>query len=91
MGKFSIRIVPDQNPAKVVKQVISYLQEVHAQRCSGNELQIKVFRDGQPFLADVSCTNYRAAFDAIKCIWKKPPDLIRDGATISMAATLEVN
>ena len=90
VGKFSLRLVPDQNPRYVAEKVKCYLQEVHASRCSGNNLRIKAFRDGQPFLADHSSPNYQAAYDALLYVWEKPPDFTREGATISMAAVLEV-
>ena len=90
VGKFSIRLVPDQNPRLVAERVKCYLQEVHASRCSGNSLRIKAFRDGRPFIADQSSLNYQAAYDALLYVWEKPPDLTREGATISMAAVLEV-
>ncbi|VDM16256.1 unnamed protein product [Hydatigera taeniaeformis] len=89
MGKFSLRLVPDQNPRFLASRVRCYLKEVHSRRCSGNKLTVKTFSDGRPFLADQSCPNYRAAYEAIKFVWEKEPDLIRDGATISMAAVLE--
>ncbi|VDK35833.1 unnamed protein product [Taenia asiatica] len=89
MGKFSLRLVPDQNPRILASRVRCYLKEVHLRRCSGNNLTIKAFSDGRPFLADQSCPNYRAAYEALKYVWEKEPDLIRDGATISMAGALE--
>ncbi|VUZ51480.1 unnamed protein product, partial [Hymenolepis diminuta] len=88
IGKFSIRLVPDQEPNIIIRQIVEYLQKVHLRRCSLNRLQIKVFRDGRPFLGDVSCSNYRVAYEALTYVWTKPPDLIRDGATISMATVL---
>lgn len=89
MGKFSLRLVPDQNPRFLANRVKCYLEEVHLRRCSGNKLRIKAFSDGRPFLADQSCSNYRAAYEALRHVWKKEPDLIRDGATIFMAGALE--
>lgn len=91
MGKFSLRIVPDQNPRYMAERVKCYLQGVFRSRCSGNKLTIKIFRDGQPFLADHTCNNYQAAYHAIESVWKKAPDLTRDGATIAMAVALEVH
>nr|AGC52722.1 cytosolic non-specific dipeptidase 2 [Spirometra erinaceieuropaei] len=89
MGKFSVRIVPDQNPRRIADLVRKHLESVHKKRRSGNRLEIKVFRDGQPFLADHTCPNFTAAKRAITHVWGKEPDLTRDGATISMAVALE--
>ncbi len=90
MGKVSLRIVPDQNPRFMAERVKCYLQGVHKSRCSGNKLTIKIFRDGQPFLADPTCNNFKAAADAIEAVWKKKPDFTREGATSAMAVSLEV-
>ncbi|KAG5446702.1 Metallopeptidase M20 [Clonorchis sinensis] len=89
MGKFSVRIVPDQNPKKIAQKVTDYLESIHKQRSSPNKLEIKVFRDGRPFLGDHTCSNYQAAYQAITKVWHKPPDLTRDGAAIPVAIALE--
>lgn len=88
MGKFSIRLVPDQDPNIVIRQVVEYLHKVHLRRCSRNKVTIKVFRDGRPFLGDLSCPNYKTACLALTYVWDRAPDLIRDGASISMATIL---
>uniref|UniRef100_A0A5K3F8F8 M20_dimer domain-containing protein n=1 Tax=Mesocestoides corti TaxID=53468 RepID=A0A5K3F8F8_MESCO len=89
MGKFSLRIVPDQNPYLMSERFKCYLHQMHYRRCSGNRLRVKSFIDGRAFLADHTCVNYRAAYKALEEVWKKKPDLTRDGATIAMACTLE--
>ncbi|CAH8845701.1 unnamed protein product [Trichobilharzia szidati] len=89
MGKFSIRIVPDQPPKLIASKVSNYLRTVHQLRGSSNRLDIKVFRDGRPFLGDHTSPNYVAAYRAIQKVWKVPPDLTRDGATIPAALALE--
>ncbi len=38
-GKFSIRLVPDMDPADVEKRVIAYLEKLHADRGSPNPLK----------------------------------------------------
>ncbi|CAL8098360.1 unnamed protein product [Calicophoron daubneyi] len=89
MGKFSIRIVPDQPPKKVAQKVKEYLENLHRIRGSPNHLDIKVFRDGRPFLADISCPNFEAARKAIVRVWGQEPDFTRDGAAIPVALALE--
>ncbi|KAF7257335.1 hypothetical protein EG68_04813 [Paragonimus skrjabini miyazakii] len=89
MGKFSVRIVPDQPPKKIAQKVTNYLKMLHRIRGSPNKLEVKVFRDGRPFLADHTCSNYKAAYTAITNVWHKEPDLTRDGAAIPIAIALE--
>lgn len=85
-----MRIVANQNPRVMADLVRHYLQSQHQKRGSRNVLEIRVFRDGQPFFADINCPNFLAARAAVTQAWEMEPDLIRDGASISMAAILEV-
>ncbi len=90
MGKFSVRLVPDMKPRKVVSLVKKHLFDVYRCRESKNIVEIKAFRDGQPFLADITSPNFTAATRAVKKVWDVWPDLTRDGATISAAMAIEV-
>lgn len=38
IGKFSIRIVPKQDPSKIEKLVVDYLNKIHGSRGSPNKL-----------------------------------------------------
>jgi len=40
IGKFSIRIVPDQTPDKLEKLVVSYLNQKWAERASSNTMKV---------------------------------------------------
>uniref|UniRef100_A0A183B653 M20_dimer domain-containing protein n=1 Tax=Echinostoma caproni TaxID=27848 RepID=A0A183B653_9TREM len=85
MGKFSVRVVPAQPPKKIAQKVKAYLEQLHQLRGSPNRLEIKIFRDGRPFLGDHTVKNYQAAARAITRVWQKEPDLTRDGAAIPVA------
>lgn len=91
MGKFSVRVVPAQPPKKIAQKVKNYLEQLHKLRGSPNTLEIKVFRDGRPFLGDHNTINYQAATRAITRVWNQEPDLTRDGASIPVAIALEVS
>ncbi|THD25926.1 Cytosolic non-specific dipeptidase [Fasciola hepatica] len=89
MGKFSVRVVPAQPPKKVAQKVKNYLEQLHKLRGSPNKLDIKIFRDGRPFLSDHTTVNYQAASRAIIRVWQQEPDLTRDGAAMPVAIALE--
>ncbi|TPP65579.1 Cytosolic non specific dipeptidase [Fasciola gigantica] len=91
MGKFSVRVVPAQPPKKVAQKVKNYLEQLHKLRGSPNKLDIKIFRDGRPFLSDHTTVNYQAASRAISRVWQQEPDLTRDGAAMPVAIALEVS
>ncbi|XP_066534263.1 cytosolic non-specific dipeptidase [Hoplias malabaricus] len=89
IGKFSIRQVPDMEPATVEKQVTEYLQSVFAKRKSPNKLKVKMVIGAKPWLADTKRALYEAGKAAVKRVFNVDPDLIREGGTIPVARTLE--
>jgi nonspecific dipeptidase len=44
IGKFSIRIVPDQDPLEIERLVVTYLEEKFKQRNSPNKLKYVLFK-----------------------------------------------
>ena len=43
IGKFSIRVVPDQDPIKIEKQVVEYLEKKFKERNSPNKAKLVDF------------------------------------------------
>ncbi|XP_015256549.1 PREDICTED: cytosolic non-specific dipeptidase-like [Cyprinodon variegatus] len=88
-AKFSIRQVPDMDPATVKKQVTDYLQSVFAKRRSPNKLTVTMVIGAKPWLADTQHPLYEAGKAAIKRVFNMEPDLIREGGTIPIAKTFQ--
>lgn len=80
-GKFSIRIVPDQDPDEINKLVSDYVTDLHRKR-SNNLLKIDCFRAKKAFRNEPFDISHRAAAEAIKRVWKQEPDHIRHGPAI---------
>ncbi|RWS28928.1 cytosolic non-specific dipeptidase-like protein [Leptotrombidium deliense] len=89
IGKFSIRLVPDQHPAKIEKLVIDYLNAQFAKRKSPNSMRAFMYSGGRPWLADVNHHNFRSAQRAIKQVFDVEPDFIREGGSIPVTLTFE--
>lgn len=89
IGKFSIRLVPNMEPAVVEQQVNSYLQSVHAQRGSPNSLAVKMGHGGRPWVSDFNHPHYIAGRKAVKSVYGVEPDMIREGGSIPVTLTLE--
>lgn len=66
VGKFSIRIVPNQTPEKVEKQVVDYLNAEFAKLKSPNKMKAFMFHGGRPWVTDPNHENYVAARKAIQ-------------------------
>ncbi|XP_046891461.1 cytosolic non-specific dipeptidase-like isoform X1 [Hypomesus transpacificus] len=88
-AKFSIRQVPDMDPAVVKKQVTDYLHSVFAKRKSPNKLKVTMIIGAKPWLADTKHPLYTAGKAAVKRVFNVDPDLIREGGTIPIARTFQ--
>jgi len=86
-GKFSVRLVPDMTPEKVDKLVIKYLEEEFAKLGSKNKFKIENLHGGKPWVTDPRHWNYVAAAKATEAIYKKKPDLTREGGSIPVTLT----
>ncbi|CDQ76071.1 unnamed protein product [Oncorhynchus mykiss] len=89
IAKFSIRQVPNMDPAVVKKQVTDYLYSVFAKRKSPNKLKVTMIIGAKPWLADTKHPLYEAGKAAVKRVFDVEPDLIREGGTIPIAKTFE--
>lgn len=86
IGKFSIRLVPDMKPEKVISLVQDYVQKEFAKLGSKNTIHIEG-EGGAPWYADPNHWNYVAAAKATKKIYGVEPDLTREGGSIPVALT----
>lgn len=89
VGKFSIRIVPDMEPAEVEKKVKEYIQKVHNERKSPNTVQVNMLHGGKPWVADFNHPQFVAGRKAIKKVHGVEPDLTREGGSIPVTLTFQ--
>lgn len=88
-GKFSIRIVPNQEPAKIEKLVVDYLNKVYQERKSPNKMRVFLEHGGKPWMSDPNHPNYMAGRAAVKTVFGVEPDMIREGGSIPVTLTLQ--
>lgn len=89
IGKFSIRIVPNQTPEKVEKTVVDYLEKKWRERGSTNKMKAYMYHGGKPWVSDPKHKNYVAAEKASEYVYKVKPDLTREGGSIPVTLTFE--
>ncbi|CAG2168029.1 unnamed protein product [Oppiella nova] len=89
VGKFSIRLVPNQDPEKVGKQVIDYLNSEFKKMDSPNKLRVVMPNTGKPWVCDPNDPNFMAARKAMKTVFGVEPDLTRDGGSIPVTLTFQ--
>ncbi|KAK4887549.1 hypothetical protein RN001_003820 [Aquatica leii] len=89
IGKFSIRIVPNQTPDKIEKIVIDYLEEKWKKRRSPNVMKATMVHGGQSWTEDPFHPHYIAGQKATEAVYGVKPDLIREGGSIPITITLQ--
>ena len=60
IGKFSIRLVPNQEPEVIKTQVEQYLHEVFAKLNSPNKFKVTMLSGGRPWVSDPNNINFKA-------------------------------
>lgn len=89
IGKFSIRIVPDQELAQIEKYVVDYLQAQWKIRGSPNKMKAYMAHGGKPWTEDPNHPNYMAGRRATKHVYGVDPDMTREGGSIPVTLTLQ--
>jgi len=89
IGKFSVRIVPNQTPEIVEKVVVDYCNKIWATRKSPNKMTASLFHGGRCWLSDPDHPNYIAGSKATKMVYGVDPDLTREGGSIPVTLTLQ--
>lgn len=89
IGKFSLRIVPDQTPEVVTKLVIDYLNKKWAERGSCNKMNAYFFHGGSCWMSDPTHPNFEAARRATKFVYGQEPDMTREGGSIPVTLVLQ--
>ncbi len=78
-AKLTARLVPDQNPAKIVKAVREYL----AKLCPPTvRLEIKSGHGAEPYLVSPASAHAQAALRALEAAFGARPILVREGGSI---------
>ena len=85
IGKFSLRLVPNMTPDKVVEIVTKFINAEWAKIGSKNTMRLEAEPGGKPWLADPNHFNYAAAIKATETIYGVKPDLTREGGSIPVA------
>ncbi|GAB1599912.1 cytosolic non-specific dipeptidase-like [Argonauta hians] len=88
IGKFSIRIVPNQTPDEIVKLAKAHLEKSHKKRGSPNKLNV-TGSGGPAWISDFKHENYNAAKVACQKVYGMEPDMTREGGSIPVTLTLE--
>ena len=89
IGKFSIRLVPDQLPEEVEKKVRDHINNVVRKRGSPNKVTVSMGHGGKPWVSNINDPNYVAGRKAMKTVFGVEPDLTREGGSIPVTLTFQ--
>jgi len=89
VGKFSIRLVTNQEPGQIDRLVVDYLEKVYKERGSPNTCKVIPCHSGRPWMSDFNHPHYTAGRKAIKTVYGVEPDLTREGGSIPITLSLQ--
>ena len=78
-AKLTLRLVPDQDPAKIIKLVKAHLKKI----CPPTvKLEVKSGHGAEPYLVEPTGAQAQAALRALKTAFQRKPVLMREGGSI---------
>ncbi len=83
-AKVSMRLVPDQEPAKIGRLFTEY---VHKVAPPGVRVDVQHLHGADPVLIDTAGPLVEAAITALEATWGKRPVRVREGGSIPIVAT----
>ena len=89
VGKFSIRLVPNQDPKRIEKQVTEHLRNVFAELNSPNIMEVSLHHGAHAWLSDPKHPNFAAAARATEMVYGLSPDYTREGGSIPITTAIE--
>lgn len=89
IGKFSLRLVPDQDPQRIGKVVEKHLQKEFEKLNSPNKMKVSLLHHAKAWLSSPDHPNFDAAAKAIERVYGCKPDYTREGGSIPIASYLE--
>ncbi|KAI9032161.1 hypothetical protein DFJ74DRAFT_653476 [Hyaloraphidium curvatum] len=87
IGKFSIRLVPDQDPEKIHKLVKAHVESEFAKLKSRNKIKLSMGHGAKAWVGDFKDANFTAGIKATEKVWGITPDLTREGGSIPVTLT----
>jgi acetylornithine deacetylase/succinyl-diaminopimelate desuccinylase-like protein len=86
MAKISCRLVPDQEPVEVQKQLVKYMEENAPKTITW---EVKTLADSPWAITDINTNGVRAMAAAMEIVWGRKPLFRREGGSIGVVAMLQ--
>jgi nonspecific dipeptidase len=89
IAKFSLRLVPDQDPKVIEQCVTNHLNDVFSSLGSPNAMKVTMLHGAKAWLSDPKHPNFEAAARATQKVYGLLPDYTREGGSIPITTALE--
>jgi len=86
MAKISMRLVPDQDPTEVRKQLIEYLDKNTPKTV---RYELDMLGGGYPSISDINAPGAQALAKALEQVWGVRPVYKREGGSIPVVADMQ--
>lgn len=83
-AKLSMRLVPDQDPERIVAILRSHIEAITP---PGVRVEIRQMHGARPVLVEPSGPMMEAAFEALEAEWGRAPVKVREGGSIPIVGT----
>jgi acetylornithine deacetylase/succinyl-diaminopimelate desuccinylase-like protein len=85
-AKISMRLVPDQDPARITQLITGHLKRIAP---PGVTVEVRDLNSGKPAIVNRESTAMKAAFAAYEKGFGSKPYLMREGGSIPVVSTLQ--
>ena len=89
IGKFSLRLVPDQTPQEIEEKVTKFMHAEFEKLKSPNKFSIKMAKGSSPWICSPDSPNFVAARKATVRIHGIEPDMTREGGSIPITLVFQ--
>jgi len=86
MAKISTRLVPNQDPLQVHRQLIKYME---LNSPSTVRFEVELLSSGHPSISDINLPETKALVQAFETVWGVKPVFKREGGSIPVTADMQ--
>ena len=85
-AKFTMRLVPDQDPDEIVRLFADYVRDIAPESL---DVEVHPQHGGDPVVVPIDAPEMAAASKAYEAVWGVRPVFMRGGGTIGVVATFQ--
>jgi len=89
IGKFSMRLVPDQDSKQIEEAVTAHLEKEFKKLKSPSKMSVDMMHGAKAWLSDPKHPNFEAAAKAVEKVYGFEPDYTREGGSIPITSAIE--